>query len=131
MTSTRPKQHRSSADDRGVVAIEFALMAPLLFVLLFGMVQFGRAYNAKVELTAAVREGARVLSLKSGDPVATTISAAPGLDAAAITVATSGSPCTAGTQAWVTATYPFDLNIPFWGSSAITISAKGVMRCGG
>lgn len=122
---------RSSADDCGVVAVEFALLAPLLFLLLFGMIQFGRAYNAKVELTAAVREGARVLALNSGDPVATTTAAAPGLDVTSITVTTSGSPCVAGTQAWVTASYPFDLNIPFWQNSAVTISAKGVMRCNG
>jgi Flp pilus assembly protein TadG len=133
---------RWHGDQDGVVAIEFALVAPLLLMLLFGMVQFGRAYNAKVELTAAVREGARVLALGSGDVTDTTKDAAPGLDEASITVETSTdgttwtdppSPatCVAGTKAWVQATYPFDLDIPFWRDDTITISAKGAMRCGG
>lgn len=117
--------------DTGTVSIEFVLIAPLLFLLLFGMVQFGRAYNAKIELASAVREGARALALNKGDPVATTIDAAPGLDSSSITVTTSGSPCIAGSQASVQARYPFDLSIPFWGRFAITIAAEGVMRCGG
>ena len=124
---TIDQRHR----ERGVVAVEFALVAPLLILLIFGAIQFGRAYNAKIELSAAVREGARVLALGSDDPAAVTRDAAPGLDPDAITVITSDDPCTAGTPATVDASYPFDLNIPFWGNAAVTISARGVMRCGG
>lgn len=117
--------------ERGVIAVEFALVVPVLLVLLFGIVEFGRAYNAKVELTGAVREGVRVLALASGDPVATTLDASPGLDTTTIVVTTSGSPCAAGSPAWVQASYPFTLHIPFYGTPTIDIQAKGVMRCGG
>lgn len=117
--------------DQGVIAVEFALVAPVLLLLLFGFVEFGRAYNAKVELTGAVREGARALALASGDPVTTTLDASPGLDTTTITVTTSGSPCAAGSPAWVHASYPFTLHIPFYGTPTLTIQAKGVMRCGG
>ena len=127
----RSRNRGGRGDESGVVAIEFALVAPLLLMLIFGAIQFGRAYNAKIELTAAVREGVRVLALDTGDPETVTKDAAPGLDPASITVDTSTDPCTAGEQAWVEASYPFDLNIPFWGNEAITIVAKGVMRCGG
>ena len=118
-------------DDNGVVSVELVLVLPLLLLLIFGMIQFGRAYNAKVELTSAVRDGVRALALGSADPEETTIEAAPGLDPDTITVETSGDPCTAGDEAWVTAAYDFDLVIPFWGDDTITIGAKGVMRCGG
>jgi hypothetical protein len=118
-------------DDNGVVAIELVLLLPLIFALLFGMIQFGRAYNAKVELTSAVREGARALTLGTGDPEQTTKDAAPGLDPDAITVTTSTDPCTFGDQAWVIAKYDFELTIPFWGDETVEIDAKGVMRCGG
>jgi Flp pilus assembly protein TadG len=131
MRSTGRNKARRLHGDDGVVAVEFALLAPLLFLLLFGIIQFGRAYNAKVELTSAVREGVRAFSLKTGDPVAVTRAAAPGLNAGTITVTTSASPCTAGSSAWVRASYPFALDIPFWGNQAVTIAAKGVMRCGG
>jgi hypothetical protein len=118
-------------DDHGVVSLELVLVLPLLLLLIFGMVQFGRAYNAKVELTSAVRDGVRALALGNADASDTTKSAAPGLDPDAITVETSGDPCTEGDEAWVHAQYDFDLSIPFWGSETITLGAKGVMRCGG
>lgn len=120
------------AGDNGVVVIEFALLLPLVLLLLFGIIQFGRAYNAKVELTGAVREGARVLALNSGDPVTATLDAAPGLDQTKITITTSTSPCTAGDDVWVQAAYDFPLEVPFWsGSGTVTLYARGVMRCGG
>jgi len=117
--------------DDGVVSLELALILPVLLMLIFGIVQFGRAYNAKIELSSAVREGARAFALGTGDPATVTKDAAPGLDADLIDVETSTSPCTSGSEASVTATYPFDLNIPFWGDESVTISATGVMRCSG
>ena len=127
-TSTRYDRAR---DDNGVVSLELVLVLPVLLLLIFGMVQFGRAYNAKVELTSAVRDGVRVLALGTGDAAATTKNAAPGLDPDTITVTTSTDPCTHGDEAWVEASYDFDLTIPFWGAETITLGAKGVMRCGG
>lgn len=45
--------------DSGAAAIEFAIVAPLLFVLLFGIIEFGAIlYNQSV-ITNASREGAR------------------------------------------------------------------------
>ena len=38
---------------------EFALILPLLVVLLFGIIQFGIIFNNYVTLTDAVRAGAR------------------------------------------------------------------------
>ena len=43
----------------GQALIEFALILPLFLLLLFGMIDFGRAYSASVTLTNAAREGAR------------------------------------------------------------------------
>jgi Flp pilus assembly protein TadG len=47
-------------EDRGAAAVEFALISPLLFLLLFGIIEFGRAWNVRQTLTDAAREGARV-----------------------------------------------------------------------
>ncbi len=44
---------------RGSVAVEFGLIAPILFLLIFGLIDFGRAYYTVHDLAAAVREGAR------------------------------------------------------------------------
>ena len=50
-------------DDGGATAVEFSLIATLLFMLLFGILHFGLAYNRQQGLHAAAREGARLASL--------------------------------------------------------------------
>jgi Flp pilus assembly protein TadG len=45
--------------ERGAAAVEFALVVPLLLVLLFGTVTAGMAYSDHLGITNAVREGAR------------------------------------------------------------------------
>jgi hypothetical protein len=46
-------------DERGASAVEFALVLPLLLMLLFGMISTGRVYTDHLSATNAVREGAR------------------------------------------------------------------------
>ena len=124
--------HRTADREAGVVALELALVLPVLVLLIGGIIQFGRAYNAKIELSGAVREGVRVHALGSGDAVEVTKAAAPGLEPDGISVdASTPDPCTAGSDAWIEATYPFELDIPFWSDDTITLTARGVMRCGG
>lgn len=48
---------------RGAVAAEFALIMPVLLILLFGIIQFSIAFNRHQAVHAAAREGARVASL--------------------------------------------------------------------
>jgi Flp pilus assembly protein TadG len=45
--------------ERGAALIEFALVFPLLIMLIVGMVTAGSAYNQKLQVTHAAREGAR------------------------------------------------------------------------
>ncbi|HEX2119622.1 MAG TPA: TadE/TadG family type IV pilus assembly protein [Acidimicrobiales bacterium] len=119
-------------DERGAAILEFAVVLPLLVLFVFGIVEFGRAYSARIELTAAVREGVRAAAL-GGDPVASTRNAATGLKSGSITVTPTACPDdpTPGHNATVSASYPFDYDIPFFRSGTWTLKAKGVMRCGG
>jgi Flp pilus assembly protein TadG len=48
---------------RGAVAVEFAVVAPVLVALVFGMIQYGRAFEMQNQLQVAAREGARFASL--------------------------------------------------------------------
>lgn len=50
-------------DVRGVSAIEFALIAPTLLLLIFGLIQVGIMFNAQTGLRHAVAEGARYATL--------------------------------------------------------------------
>ncbi len=62
--------------DRGASAVETALVLPLLLLLVFGVIDFGRMLNTQITLTEAAREGARAVAL--GSPPAPRIDTALG-----------------------------------------------------
>lgn len=49
----------SRKNERGATLVEFALIAPLLFLLLFGVIEFSRLIGAFTGVWTAAREGAR------------------------------------------------------------------------
>ena len=53
--------------DRGASIIEFAIVAPLLIILLFGVVDFGRLAFTQINLNDAVQEGSIYASTHPGD----------------------------------------------------------------
>ena len=50
---------RRARDERGAAIIEFALVAPLLLALVWGIIETGRAFYTINSLASAVRDGAR------------------------------------------------------------------------
>jgi TadE-like protein len=50
---------RSRAADGGAAAVEFALLVPVFFVLVFGMISAGVAFSRQSNLTQAAREASR------------------------------------------------------------------------
>ena len=50
---------RSFRKQRGAAAVEFAVVAPIFVLLLFGMIEYGRMVMVQQMLTNATREGAR------------------------------------------------------------------------
>jgi Flp pilus assembly protein TadG len=48
---------------RGAAAVEFAIVAPVFFLMILGMIEFGRMIMVQQVLTNASREGARVAVL--------------------------------------------------------------------
>lgn len=69
---------------RGQSLIEFALILPVLLMLLLGVVEFGWLLNGKITVNSAAREGARV------GAVVTTNRPAKVLEAVTETAALSG-----------------------------------------
>ena len=51
---------------KGQALAEFALILPLLFLLIAGILEFGRGWNIKQALTDAAREGARYTVVDDG-----------------------------------------------------------------
>lgn len=48
-----------SSDTAATTAVEFGIVAPVLFAILFGMIGFGTQYAARIALTYAASEGGR------------------------------------------------------------------------
>ena len=124
--------------ERGATAVEFAFIVPLLIVLVLGIAEFGRAFQVSGQLSAAAREGVRVMALQN-DPAAArnaVRSAAPALDPAVtdaqITIAPASCPATGTTSTTVrvTVTYPMPFLTSFFGSG-VDLTGTGVMRCNG
>jgi Flp pilus assembly protein TadG len=95
---------------------EFALVLPLLAMLLFGVIQFGIAFNNYITLTDAVRAGARkgAVGRHLQNPQQAVVdqvrTAATDLKAAdlAITVDSSWQP---GEEVSVEASYPYSISL--------------------
>jgi Flp pilus assembly protein TadG len=63
--SRGPTRKRS---DSGQAIVEFALVLPVLLLLVFGIIKMGTVYLHYISLTEAVRDGARQLSVERGQP---------------------------------------------------------------
>ena len=122
--------------ESGSAAVEFALVVPVLLLLVLGIIEFGRIYSIQTTLSAAAREGVRTMALESSPANAKTAAknvAAPLITLTDAQIVVAPSTCVvSGTAATatVTITYPVALITEFFGTS-ITLTGKGAMRCNG
>jgi hypothetical protein len=54
---------KKKRDRQGAVAVEFAIVAPILAAIVLGMIELGRAFEMQNLLEVAAREGARFASM--------------------------------------------------------------------
>jgi Flp pilus assembly protein TadG len=66
----------TARSERGAAAVEFALVMPLLFLLVFGIIEFGFIFNKELSVTHAAREGVRVYALNGSASAAKTFAEA-------------------------------------------------------
>jgi Flp pilus assembly protein TadG len=133
------KRNKLRQRDQGQGLVEFALLIPLLVLIVFGAVDLARAYFAQVTITNASREGARYAMRINGDPGTAAAKLAlikqRVIDEASyslaildsdITVNCSGgayvSPCGSGNDIRVTVYYDFDLVMGAYFIPSITLS---------
>ena len=62
-TRVRATMRGFRRDTRAAAMVEFAIVAPLLFALIFGIIDFGRVFFLYNNLTNAAREGARIAAV--------------------------------------------------------------------
>ena len=125
-------------DERGATAVEFAFILPLLIVLILGIAEFGRAFQVSGTLSAAAREGVRVMALQNDQAAAraavrnAATSLDPGLTDAQIAITPSVCPQTGtgNVSVRLTISYPMPFLTDFFGSG-VDLTGTGVMRCNG
>lgn len=120
--------------ERGAAAVEFALLLPILVLLVIGIMQFGILFNYYISITHAAREGVRWAALENPESTVKqkTIAAAPSLNPLltesnitvsnpAPTIENQGDPVT------VTVSYTVPIDVPlmqtFLGSSFTLVSS--------
>jgi Flp pilus assembly protein TadG len=109
------ESHLNMKNERGQTMVEFALVLPVLVTVLLGIFQFGVTFKNYLQLTDAVRSGARTAAVSrlAADPVGTTVNqvkTAAGDIASGMTV-TVTSDWVHGDDVVVKATYPYSISL--------------------
>jgi Flp pilus assembly protein TadG len=137
--------HRNGPNDRGAVAVEFALILPVLLLIVVGTIEFGRVYSQIQVYNGAAREGARCAAVMATlfpdcntlSDVQTRIDQASDPypdppDATITTGGVAGTGCTddtIGEDVRVEWDQPFTINIVFMAEVTITPTIEATFRC--
>jgi Flp pilus assembly protein TadG len=122
---------------QGASVVEFAVVAPVFFLLVFGMIEYGRMVMVQQVLTNATREGARraVLDGATTAEVQTVVNdylASSSINSATVTVSPN-PPSSAGSGDPVTVSVSIGFNQVSWLPAPMflggrTMNAQSVMR---
>lgn len=82
---------RYMKNNRGQALVEFALILPVLLLLVVGVMEFGLIINQYMVVAEAAREGARSAALGDSNAIVTTVvkTAASPIDTSQLTIAIS------------------------------------------
>jgi Flp pilus assembly protein TadG len=124
---------RARRDEEGQTLVEFALVLPILALLLFGVIQFGIVFNNYLTLTDAVRAGARkaAVSRQAADPAGNATQAVVDsgadikIDPNKVTVTSDWQP---GDPVSVQASYPYSISLLGWVVKSGYITSKTTER---
>ncbi|NDL67336.1 TadE family protein [Anaerotalea alkaliphila] len=120
-------------NNKGQAMVEFALVLPILILILTGMLEFGLILHAYLGINHAAREGARLASLGGTDAQITleVQSNLPTLDLARLTVTVTPATRVRGQDAVVAMTYNHQTLIPLIGNiigEGVPLRAQVAMR---
>jgi Flp pilus assembly protein TadG len=126
---------RARSNESGQTAVEFALVLPILAVLLIAIVEFGVVFHDYVTVTDASRVGARKAAVSrfvgdSGASAETAAeNAAESLKGGGLTVdCTSTDWDTPGSDVSCTVSYPYAINLVGWVVTSGMLTSKTTER---
>jgi len=120
-------------NEKGQSLVEFALVVPLVLMILMAIVEFGFMFNAYITISNASREGARLGTLGNSNAAieARVIEASPSLDPTKIDVNVTPNSRSRGDMITVVVDYDYVLITPIISnilSPLINLEAETVMR---
>jgi hypothetical protein len=65
------RRRRRAGGERGATLVEFALISPLLFLIVFGTIEFGFLFLQNLDVRSGTREGARLAAVNGTNSTAT------------------------------------------------------------
>ncbi|TGE32429.1 TadE/TadG family type IV pilus assembly protein [Desulfosporosinus sp. Sb-LF] len=121
--------------EHGQALVEMALVLPLFFLLLFGVIEMGRVGYAYITVSNAARAGGRTATIGGTDAdINNSVQyAATSLDSASLTIAITPtqSQRKSGQQVTVKVNYPVQLIIPIISNvipNPVVVSSSIIMR---
>ena len=115
-------------DERGGAALEFALVAPPFFMLLFGIAQVGWAFNCASTVRHALVMEARTLALNpsmtAGQLQSAVRADVAGLSDSDVTVTVDRQTINGVSAAIATATYTASITVPLLGSYPVNFNSN-------
>jgi len=123
---TSDRGSRRSADP-GLAAVEFALVLPVLVILLFGTVVAGTVYVDHLRVQSAAHDGARAGAISPGEGCATALQRVAGINGASANC-TAPAACP-GASSSVDLVVTETVSIPLLGARTIQLSASSEFRC--
>jgi len=111
------KKRNQIRNEQGQTMTEFALVLPVLALILFAVIQFGIVFNNYITLTDATRAGARKAAVSRQDPnrnsavMSAVRSSASDLTSSKLSVSPPSSTWDPGADVTVTASYPYSISL--------------------
>lgn len=124
----------SGKHERGAAAVEFALLLPVLLLLVVGIMEFGRAWYTQATLAGAAREAVREMAIHgpaNATSEAVNYSTGLGVTAGMVAISPGTCPSTGNTDVTVTITYPYTYLTGLIPGGGLTLRGMGKMRCNG
>jgi hypothetical protein len=119
--------HASHSGEKGAAALEFALIAPILVLLIAGIVEFGFVFQAQLALTHGAREGARMAAVGKYDAAVVINRASPVSPIVITTIPAPPSAATSGQAITITLTNNYRWTVlPFPGT--VQLRGQATMR---